>query len=80
VRDHEPALALYGGRDGLQVTARLLSQSTERLAPDGLLLFEMGAGQSDQVAQLIAAASGLKMLEFRRDLQAIPRAAIVARA
>jgi ribosomal protein L3 glutamine methyltransferase len=38
----EPALALDGGRDGLDVIRRLLAQARGRLTPDGLLLIEVG--------------------------------------
>jgi ribosomal protein L3 glutamine methyltransferase len=38
----EPRLALDGGRDGLDVIRRLIAQAPTRLAPDGLLLIEVG--------------------------------------
>ncbi|MFM8931613.1 MAG: N5-glutamine methyltransferase family protein, partial [Gemmataceae bacterium] len=47
VRDHEPALALDGGTDGLRVIERLAAQALPLLAPGGRLLVEIGAGQED---------------------------------
>ena len=38
----EPRLALDGGPDGLDVIRKLLRQSRERLAPDGVVLIEVG--------------------------------------
>ena len=56
VRDHEPALALFGGADGLDVVRRVLADAPARLAPGASLLLEVGAGQADAVAALVAAA------------------------
>ncbi|UTW46594.1 50S ribosomal protein L3 N(5)-glutamine methyltransferase [bacterium SCSIO 12696] len=39
---HEPALALTSGDDGLDFTRRLLAQVTEHLSDDGLLVLEVG--------------------------------------
>lgn len=40
VRDHEPALALFGGADGLDVVRSLTRQAAILLRPGGLLLME----------------------------------------
>jgi release factor glutamine methyltransferase len=79
VRDYEPALALFAGRDGLDVIRRLLVQAPPRLAPGGAVVFEIGFGQADSVAQLISATPGLKMVGLRPDLQGIPRTAVALR-
>ena len=79
VLEHEPALALFAGDDGLDVIRRLLPQAAARLRPGGTLLFEFGFGQSDRVAQLISSTSGLTMVALRPDLQQIPRAALARR-
>jgi release factor glutamine methyltransferase len=79
VRDYEPGLALFAGRDGLDVIARLVETSASRLRPGGLLLFEIGAGQSEAVAGLIAGTAGLRMVALRRDLQALPRTVVAER-
>ena len=80
VRDHEPALALYGGSDGLRVVRTLLHQASERLRTGGLLLFEIGAGQSALVADLIETHPALRLIALKEDLQGIPRAAVVTRS
>jgi release factor glutamine methyltransferase len=79
VRDHEPELALFGGIDGLSAIRQLVAQSVGRLAQGGALIFEIGCGQADAVAELISGTTGLTMVALRRDLQGIPRVA-VARA
>lgn len=40
VRDHEPARALYGGRDGLDVVRDVVRTAAMLLAPGGLLVIE----------------------------------------
>jgi ribosomal protein L3 glutamine methyltransferase len=39
----EPRAALAGGRDGLDFVRRLLAEGAEHLAPDGVLVIEIGA-------------------------------------
>jgi release factor glutamine methyltransferase len=43
--DFEPSTALFGGRDGLDLVRRLIAESLDWLAPDGVLLIELGQGQ-----------------------------------
>jgi release factor glutamine methyltransferase len=56
VRDFEPRLALDGGRDGLFVIHRLLSEAPAVLASGGALLVEIGASQGQAVAELAETA------------------------
>ncbi|MCL4798257.1 MAG: 50S ribosomal protein L3 N(5)-glutamine methyltransferase [Burkholderiales bacterium] len=42
---HEPRLALAGGRDGLDVVRRIVAGAADRLAEDGVLVVEIGAGR-----------------------------------
>lgn len=81
VRDHEPAVALYGtGDDGLDLIRALLLQAPSRLSADGLLLMEFGFGQGDAVRAAAAAASGLETLDVLRDLQGHERTLVAHRA
>jgi ribosomal protein L3 glutamine methyltransferase len=41
---HEPALALAGGASGFEPADRILSGALQRLAPDGCVFIEVGAG------------------------------------
>ena len=79
VRDHEPAVALFGGLDGVDIVTRLVAQAPACLSPGGYLIFEFGFGQDMAVEQLIAAARGLTLVGLRRDLQGIARTAIAKR-
>jgi release factor glutamine methyltransferase len=72
VRDHEPAAALFGGRDGLDVVRAVVNAAGTGLRPGGRLVMEIGAGQADKVKTLIAEA-GLALQHVRRDLADIPR-------
>ena len=51
----EPALALYGGPDGLDVYRALAAGAGELLRPEGRMVLEVGQGQAPQVRALLAA-------------------------
>lgn len=72
VRDFEPRLALDGGPDGLAAYRAILSVAAQRLAPNGAVLFEVGAGQAEDVAAMMR-DSGLPFTTIRRDLRGIER-------
>jgi release factor glutamine methyltransferase len=78
VRAHEPALALFAGGDGLDVVRRLIPAALAVLDPGGLLLMEIGYGQSDKVAELLTDA-GFDRIEFVPDLQGILRVSCAQR-
>ncbi len=79
VRDFEPALALFAGEDGMDVIRALLPPARAALKPGGVLVMEIGAGQSDAVTALVAEA-GLRLITIRPDLQGIPRIAVAGTA
>ena len=70
VRDHEPALALFAGPTGLDIYRRLIPQARAALKPNGLLALEIGHGQTNAIAELLA---GWHDVRFVNDLQQIPR-------
>jgi release factor glutamine methyltransferase len=74
VRDHEPALALFAGVDGLDIYRRLISAAPSVLVPGGFIALEIGYGQARAAEELLAAA-GFRQIEFIPDLQDIPRVA-----
>ena len=73
VRDHEPASALFAGPDGLDIYRRLIPQARTALAPNGLLALEIGQGQRDCIATLLADWTQVRFVD---DLQRIPRVAL----
>jgi len=74
VRDHDPHLALDGGHDGLDAYRALIPQAAAALKTGGALIVEIGQGQSEAVAALMAAARLGIRSPPRADLSAIPRA------
>nr|WP_254924518.1 peptide chain release factor N(5)-glutamine methyltransferase [Paenibacillus odorifer] len=73
VRDHEPRTALDGGADGLDPYRRMMEQLTLLPAPPRLIGFELGFGQAEQVAALLAAAGHWTEIITINDLAGIPR-------
>lgn len=73
VREHDPVLALDGGDDGLACYRALAASLPDALAPNGLAVIEIGAGQGPDVTALMDAA-GLRSAGSRRDLGGHERA------
>ena len=76
----EPAVALDGGADGLEVIGRLLALLPGLLAPDGLALLEIGADQGEAIVELVAVRLEGWRCSVELDLAGLPRVANVARA
>ena len=72
IRDHEPRIALDGGRDGLQVIRRLVPQARAHLAPCGLLALEIQLDQAEAVSALLQ-QHGYEQIATTRDLGGRPR-------
>jgi release factor glutamine methyltransferase len=72
---HDPASALDGGADGLDLIRRLIETAPDRLAPGGALLLEIGLGQADAVNTLLSARK-FRDISVRPDYQNIPRFAV----
>lgn len=64
----EPALALYGGPDGLDFYRRIRAHYAKHLNPGGTLLLEVGAGQAGAVCSMFGNAS-----DVLRDLNGVER-------
>ncbi len=78
VREHEPALALFAGGDGLDIYRRLIPAAFAALVPGGFVVLEIGYGQSPAIGELLT-ASGFSEIDFVPDLQDIPRVASALR-
>jgi release factor glutamine methyltransferase len=78
VRDFDPRRALDGGPDGLDGYRTIASDARRLLAPEGILVVELGQGQLGAVTAIFSAA-GLEPAAPRHDLYGIARA-IVMRA
>lgn len=75
---YEPAAALYGGDDGLDVVRRLFATAFAHITDDGYLVVEFGFGQDDQVLE-VARQAGWRVARVRNDLQGIPRVVVLRR-
>jgi release factor glutamine methyltransferase len=69
---HDPALALFGGPDGLDVIRRFVPAAFERLKPGGWLVLEIGHDQASQVAGFLG-NSGFSRIEVKSDLSGVAR-------
>jgi release factor glutamine methyltransferase len=76
---YEPATALFGGTDGLQVLDRLLARAPAWLAPGGSFIVEFGYGQEDSVRQA-AEREGWTVRRMLHDLQGIARTVVLWRS
>ena len=76
VADYEPALALDGGEDGLDIFRRLVNAAPHMLKPGGLLACELYEGHLDQAASLCRAA-GMREVRVVNDLTNRPRIILV---
>ncbi len=79
VRDFDPPAALDGGPDGLDAYRSILPCLPDVLTPDGVAVFEVGAGQATAVAALVEAA-GLRLRGVARDLGGHERVVVASLA
>ena len=78
VRDYEPALALDGGLDGLDFYRRIAHEGAELLKSGGILAFEIGYNQGQDVLNIIKESQSYYDLECFQDLAGLDRC-IIAR-
>ena len=69
---YEPPSALDGGEDGLDFYRRLTAVWKDRLVPGGLLAYEIGMGQQEDVTQILR-QEGLEQIHWKEDLSGIVR-------
>ena len=72
VKDWEPAMALDGGADGLDFYRELIPASGRFLKNNGIIMLELGAGQSADVAHMLK-AYGYEEIEVTKDYAGIER-------
>lgn len=69
---YEPPSALDGGEDGLDFYRRLTAVWKDRLVPGGLLAYEIGMGQQEDVSRILT-REGLEQIHWKEDLSGIVR-------
>jgi release factor glutamine methyltransferase len=72
VRDHEPEIALYGGEEGYELYADLITQAAAHLKPGGILVLELGHNTLPAVQPLLDAPAWTNVA-ITNDLAGIPR-------
>jgi len=72
VKKFEPAVALFGGKDGLDIIRRLVEESYKKLNSGGLIAVEVGKGQSEKVKELFKGV-GFRNVNSYADLSGIER-------
>lgn len=72
VRDHEPEIALYGGEEGYEMYADLVTQAAQHLKTGGLLVLELGHNSLAAVQPLLEAPIWINV-GVTNDLAGTPR-------
>jgi release factor glutamine methyltransferase len=80
VRDHEPHEALFGGRTGVEMYARLIEQARDLLRDRGTLVLELGHDSAEYVRGIFDEQSGWTKVSIAMDLAGIPRVLAAERA
>lgn len=78
VRDHDPALALDGGPDGLDAYRQILAGVEAHLRPGGKLMLEIGYDQARPVG-LMCRQSGLHEVHVHTDIAGHDRVIVASR-
>ena len=75
VKDYEPHTALSGGEDGLTFYRRIVEESSKVLEEDGILAFEIGHDQGEEVKELMI-NKGYNDVRVIKDLAGLDRVVI----
>ena len=80
VRDHDPAVALFSGDDGLDAIRVLVKVASRLLKPAGLLCFEHADVQGESAPAVVSAHGTFTAVRDHRDLTGRPRFTTAVRA
>lgn len=70
--EHDPAMALFGGEDGLELIREFIPAARRQLNPGGWLVMEIGHDQASQVSEMLHAAS-FTDIHVHSDLSGVDR-------
>jgi release factor glutamine methyltransferase len=80
VRDHDPAVALYGGSsDGLRIPLRVAARAAVLLRPGGFFVMEHADLQGDSLPRALGATGSWHDIQDHVDLNGRPRAVTAVR-
>ena len=72
VREHEPVMALDGGKDGFSFYRRIVRGAGDHLKRGGMLFFEIGCEQAESVYEIMERA-GFQEIEVVKDFAGLDR-------
>ncbi len=75
VKDHDPIIALDGGRDGLDFYRRIIDNAGDYLNPGGVIIFEIGYDEAQEVLNLLERA-GYINISVIKDLSGLDRVVV----
>jgi release factor glutamine methyltransferase len=70
VREFEPKIAVFSGREGMEIYRRLIPEAQDALRPGGWFVTEIGYSEEEKVRNLL---HGWSDVQVTADLQGIPR-------
>ncbi len=76
---HDPAMALFGGPDGLDIYRRLAKESPKHVKKDGYVAVEIGAGQADDVVAIFTQDGWYTHIKTVKDYGGIERVILFSR-
>ena len=79
VKDHEPRIALDGGRDGLEFYRVIANEASMHLRSGGTLALEIGSDQAVEVKRLLNRAKTWERTRIVRDLAHLDRVVMAER-
>ena len=75
VKNYEPHTALNGGIDGLDFYRKIIEQSQDVLKNNGILAFEIGYNQGEEV-KLLMEENNFKNIKVIKDFASLDRVVI----
>ncbi|MDD4531464.1 MAG: HemK family protein methyltransferase [Candidatus Pacebacteria bacterium] len=69
VKEFEPAVALYGGNDGMELIRKFLKESKDYLKDNGVIYMEFDPGQKEEIEELVKEYSKYEFFKDRYDKQ-----------
>lgn len=74
---HDPKIAMLGGADGLDSIRVIVREGPDYLEPGGRIMFEVGYGQAEAVAELTEEDPRYKSFSYIKDLAGVDRVIIL---
>lgn len=68
VKEHEPVMALDGGRDGLDYYRTIVARAARYLRPEGYLVMEIGYDQGEILRKMLKDSGAYRPAEVLKDL------------